>query len=251
MSLLGGYIKKYRLQVILGPIFKFLEAVLEVISPMLMAKIIDVGIKNSDKPYIYKYTIILVICNIIGFGFALICQKCASVASTGISENIRNDMYKAINNYSHNEIDSIGTSSLLTRLTKDVSKVAGLISRIIRIVSRAPFLLIGSLILAIIINAKLSLIFCVVLPIIVIVLILFTKKTMPYYKVLREKLDVVSRITRENLAGIRVIRAFNHQDEEETRFEKANTEFTNKSIDVSKITSFLNPFMFISFGVVP
>lgn len=245
MKSLWGYVKSYRLQVILGPIFKFLEAVLELLNPIFMARIIDVGIKNSDKPYIFKYTIILVVCNIIGFGFALICQKCASVASTGIAEHIRNDMYQSINNYSHNEIDSIGTSSLLTRLTKDVSRVTSLISRIIRIVTRAPFLLIGSLILAIIINAKLSLIFCVVLPIIVGVLVLFTKKTMPYYKLLRDKLDVVSRITRENLTGIRVIRAFNHQDEEENRFEVANQDLTKKSIDVSKITSLLNPFIFL------
>lgn len=242
---IGGYVKKYKAQVILGPLFKFFEAVLELLNPIFMARIIDVGIKNSDKPYIIKYTLILVVCNIIGFVFAILCQKCASIAASGIAEQIRNDMYSTVNNYSHNEIDNFGTSSLLTRITKDVSKVTMLISKIIRIVTRAPFLLIGALILSIMINARLSLIFCVVLPIIIVVLIYFTKITMPYYKILRDKLDVVSKITRENLNGIRVIRAFNHQQEEERRFSEANHTFVRDSIKVSRITSFLNPFIFL------
>ena len=147
MNGVGKYIKKYKAQVILGPLFKFLEAVLELLNPIFMARIIDIGIKNSDKPYILKYTAILVVCNIVGFAFAIICQKCASIAATGICEQIRNDMYETINNYSHREIDDIGTSSIVTRITKDVWKVASLISKVIRVVSRAPFLLIGALIL--------------------------------------------------------------------------------------------------------
>lgn len=245
MNGLGGYVKRYKAQVILGPLFKFLEAVLELLNPIFMARIIDIGIKNSDKPYIIKYTLILVACNIIGFAFAIICQKCASIAATGIAESIRNDMYETINNYSHNELDNFGTSSIVTRLTKDVFKVTSLISKLIRVVSRAPFLLIGALILSIMINAKLSLIFCIVLPIIIGVLVYFTKITMPYYKILRDKLDVVSRITRENLNGVRVIRAFNHQNEEDIRFTEANHGYVKDSIKVSKITSFLNPFIYL------
>ena len=252
MKSMGGYVKKYKAQVILGPLFKFLEAVLELLNPIFMARIIDIGIKNSDKPYIIKFTLILVACNILGFAFAIICQKCASVAATGIAESIRNDMYETINNYSHNEIDNFGTSSLVTRITKDVSKVTTLISKLIRIVTRAPFLLIGALILSIMINAKLSIIFCVVLPVIVIILVYFTKKTMPYYKLLRDKLDVVSKITRENLNGIRVIRAFNHQNEEEKRFTSANHDYTKDSIKVAKITSFLNPliYLIVDFAII-
>ena len=105
MNGIGGYVKKYKAQVILGPLFKFLEAVLELLNPIFMARIIDIGIKNSDKAYIVKYTLILVACNIIGFCFAIICQKCASIAATGIARQIRNDMYTKINNYSHNEIE--------------------------------------------------------------------------------------------------------------------------------------------------
>lgn len=240
-----GYIKKYKVRTFLGPFFKLLEALLELLSPILMARIIDIGIKNSDKPYIIKYGIIILICNILGFACAVICQKCASVVSCGISTEIRKDMYEKINEFSHNEIDQFGTSSLVTRLTNDVFRVRSLISRLIRVVSRTPCLLIGSLILSIFINPKLSIIFCVVLPIIVIALVIFTKTTMPYYKILRNKLDTVSKITRENLNGVRVVRAFNHQDEEDKRFSYANHDFTADSIKVSKITSLLNPFIFL------
>ena len=240
-----GYIKKYKVRTFLGPFFKLLEALLELLSPILMARIIDIGIKNSDKPYIIKYGIIILVCNILGFACAVICQKCASVVSCGISTEIRKDMYEKINEFSHNEIDQFGTSSLVTRLTNDVFRVRSLISRLIRVVSRTPCLLIGSLILSIFINPKLSIIFCVVLPIIVIALVIFTKTTMPYYKILRNKLDTVSKITRENLNGVRVVRAFNHQDEEDKRFSYANHDFTADSIKVSKITSLLNPFIFL------
>lgn len=240
-----GYIKKYKVRTFLGPFFKLLEALLELLSPILMARIIDIGIKNSDKPYIIKYGIIILVCNILGFACAVICQKCASVVSCGISTEIRKDMYEKINEFSHNEIDQFGTSSLVTRLTNDVFRVRNLISMLIRVVARTPCLLIGSLILSIFINPKLSIIFCVVLPIIVIALVIFTKSTMPYYKILRSKLDTVSKITRENLNGVRVVRAFNHQDEEDKRFSYANHDFTADSIKVSKITSLLNPFIFL------
>ena len=123
MKTVGGYLKKFKAQVILGPIFKFLEAVLELLNPIFMARIIDVGINNSDKPYIIKFTLILVVCNILGFLFAITCQKCASIASTGIAEDIRNDMYETINNFSHNEIDSFAPSSIITRITKPSTKL--------------------------------------------------------------------------------------------------------------------------------
>ena len=240
-----GYFKKYKVQTFLGPFFKLLEAALELLNPVLMAKVIDVGIKNSDKPYILKYLSIILVCNILGFGCAVICQKCASYVSCNVATNMRNDMYEKINDFSHKEIDDFGTSSLVTRLTNDVDRIRSLISMLIRVVARTPCLLIGSLILSIFINAKLSLIFCVVLPIIIATLVVFTKKTMPYYKKLRDKLDTVARITRENLNGARVIRAFNHQDEEDKRFSFANRDFTKDSITVSKITSLLNPFIFL------
>ena len=182
-----------------------------------MARIIDIGIKNGDKVYILRVSGIILICNLLGFICAVISQKCASVASCGIAQHMRSDMYDKINEFSHEEIDKFGTSSLLNRVTNDVSRMERLISKLIRVIARTPCLLVGSLILSIFINKRLSLIFCVVLPIIILVLVWFTKTSLPYYRILREKLDTVSKITRENLNGIRVIRAFNHQEEEKKR----------------------------------
>lgn len=240
-----GYFKRYKVQVILGPLFKLFEALLELLNPILMARIIDIGIKNGDKVYILRVSGIILICNLLGFICAVISQKCASVASCGIAQHMRSDMYDKINEFSHEEIDKFGTSSLLNRVTNDVSRMERLISKLIRVIARTPCLLVGSLILSIFINKRLSLIFCVVLPIIILVLVWFTKASLPYYRILREKLDTVSKITRENLNGIRVIRAFNHQEEEKKRFGKANKDLADDSIKVARIMSFLNPFIYL------
>ena len=194
----------------------------------------------------------LIALNIVGFGFAVICQKCAAVASVGISSKIREDMYVNINNLSHAELDKFGTSSLLTRLTNDVSQIENMISILIRVMIRVPCLLIGSIILSISINLKLSLVFLVVIPILAIILIMFTKKTMPFFKLVRQKLDIVSRITRENLSGIRVVRAFNHQNHEKNRFFDANDKLVKTQIGVSQISALLNPliFLIVDFAII-
>lgn len=245
MKSLAKYLKYYKLQVILGPIFKLIEAILELSCPILVAKIVDHGIAYADTAYIIKYGIIVIALNIIGFCFAVICQKCASVASVGIATKIREDMYTNINSLSHAELDKFGTSSLLTRLTNDVSQIENMVSILIRVMIRCPCLLIGSIILSMTINLKLSLVFLVVIPLLVIVLIIFTKKTMPFFKLVRQKLDVVSRITRENLSGVRVVRAFNHQEEEKDRFFDANEKLVKTTIGVSQISALLNPFIFL------
>ena len=252
MKNLAKYLKYYKLQVILGPIFKLLEALLELSCPILVAKIIDYGIANADTSFIIKYGILVIALNLVGFGFAIICQKCASIASVGIASKIRADMYDNINKLSHAEIDKFGTSSLLTRITNDVSQIELMVSILIRVMIRCPCLLIGSILLSMSINLKLSLVFLVVIPILAIILILFTKKTMPFFKLVRQKLDVVSRITRENLSGIRVVRAFNHQDEEQNRFGDANDKLVKTSIAVSQISALLNPliYLIVDFAII-
>ncbi|MFQ6723761.1 MAG: ABC transporter ATP-binding protein [Clostridia bacterium] len=252
MKNLSKYLKYYKLQVILGPVFKLIEALLELSCPILVAKIIDHGIAFADTSYIIKYGLIVIAINVIGFFFAVACQKCASVASVGIASKIREDMYNNINNLSHAEIDKFGTSSLLTRLTNDVSQIEIMVSILIRVMIRCPCLLIGSIILSLSINLKLSLVFLVVIPILAIVLIIFTKKTMPFFKLVRQKLDIVSRITRENLSGVRVVRAFNHQDEEEKRFYDANDKLVKTTIGVSQISALLNPliFLIVDFAII-
>ena len=245
MKHLVKYLKFYKIQIILGPICKLIETILELICPVLVAKIIDYGISNGDTSFIIKYGIIVVALNIIGFAFGTICQKCASITSVGVATKIRQDMFNHINTLSHAEIDKFGTSSLLTRLTNDIYQLELMTSILIRVMIRCPCLLIGSIILSMMINLKLSLVFLVVIPILTIVLMLFTKKSMPFYKLVRQRLDVVSRITRENLTGIRVIRAFNHQEEEKTRFFDANEKLVKTSIGVSQISALLNPLIFL------
>ena len=252
MKNLSKYLKYYKLQVIIGPIFKLIEAVLELICPILVAKIIDVGISAGDSGYIIKYGIIVVGLNIIGFVFSVICQKCASVASVGIATKIRDDMYENINNLSHAEIDKFGTSSLLTRLTNDVYQIEVMVSILIRVMIRCPCLLIGSIILSMTINLKLSIVFLIVIPVLTLILIFYTKKTMPFFKLIRQRLDTVSRITRENLSGVRVVRAFNQQPQEEKRFFTANDKLVKTSITVSQISALLNPliFLIVDFAII-
>ena len=252
MKNLAKYLKFYKLQVILGPICKLIEALLELSCPILVAKIIDHGISSGDTSYIIKYGIIVIAINLIGFAFAVICQKCASVSSVGIATKIREDMYTNINNLSHAEIDKFGTSSLLTRLTNDVEQIERMVAILIKIMIRCPCLLIGSIVLSMAINLKLSLVFLVVIPILAIILIIFTKKTMPFFKLVRQKLDIVSRITRENLSGVRVVRAFNHQNEEKERFFDANEKLVKTNIGVSQISALLNPliFLIVDFAII-
>lgn len=252
MKNLAKYFKYYKFQAILGPLFKLIETILELLCPILVAKIIDHGIASADTAYIIKYGIIVIAVNVISFCFAVGGQKCASVASVGIASKIREDMYKNINQLSHAEIDNFGTSSLLTRLTNDVSQVEVMVSILIRVMIRCPCLLIGSIALSMGINLKLSLVFLVVIPILAIVLIIFTKKTMPFFKLVRQKLDIVSRITRENLSGARVVRAFNHQDYEKERFFDANDKLVKTNISVSQISALLNPliFLIVDFAII-
>ncbi len=252
MKNIAKYLKYYKLQVLLGPIFKLIEAILELSCPILVAKIIDIGIASGDAGYIIKYGLIVIALNIIGFAFAIGCQKCASIASVGIATKIREDMYTNINNLSHAELDKFGTSSLLTRLTNDVAQIENMVSIFIRVMIRCPCLLIGSIVLSMMINLKLSVVFLVVIPILTIVLIIFTKKTMPFFKLVRQKLDGVSRITRENLSGVRVVRAFNHQQEEEKRFFDANDKLVKTTISVSQISALLNPliYLIVDFAII-
>jgi len=245
MKNLAKYLKYYKLQVMLGPLCKLIETILELSCPILVAKIIDHGITSGDTSFIIKYGVIVVALNVIGFCFAIVCQKCASISSVGIATKIREDMYTNINKLSHAEIDKFGTSSLLTRLTNDVTQIENMVSILIRVMIRCPCLLIGSIILSLTINLKLSLIFLVVIPVLAIILVLFTKKTMPFFKLVRQKLDIVSRITRENLSGVRVVRAFTHETHEKERFYDANEKLVKTNIGVSQISALLNPLIFL------
>lgn len=245
MKMLWGYLKKYKWYVIIGPFFKLLESILELCNPLIVAEIIDVGVKNSDINYIIRYGLLILILNVVGYGFSLICQKCSSLASTGVSTSIRKDLYKKITNFSHAELDSFGTASLVNRIINDVNQVENAVNISLRLLLRVPFLLIGAFIISLVINPKMSIVFLVLIPIVCVLLWIYTKKTSPHFVIMREKLDVVSKITRENLEGTRVIRAFNKQADEKKRFEHSSDDYTKTSIRISKISSLLSPLVFL------
>ncbi len=236
------YLTAFKKEVIIGQTAKFIEAVFEVLVPLIMANIIDKGINGGEgKPYIYKMGGLLVLLGILGLGFALICQYLASKASQGVGTVMRNDMFRHINSLSHAELDRIGTPSLITRLTNDINQVQTAVAMYIRLVVRAPFIVIGSAIMAISVDRKLSLVFLVVIPLVVLILYLVMSRSIKYYKVIQKKLDRISLVTREGLSGVRVIRAFSRQDTEQHRFDEANDEYLRISLDVGKLSALLNP----------
>lgn len=249
MIRLSRYLKYYKKQVIIGPIFKWMEAIFELIIPLVMAQIIDVGIKNRDKDYILLMGGVMVLLGLLGLCFAVICQYSASVASQGIGTIMRNDLFRHINTLSHKELDSIGTNSLITRVSNDVNQMQLAVAMLIRLVVRAPFLVLGATVMAMMLDLKLSLIFIIIAPLVSLVLYLVMNKSIPFYRVRQKKLDKISLITRENLTGIRVIRAFSKQEKEEKRFEKASDDLTNAMVSVGKISAFLNPLLFVIMNV--
>lgn len=241
MRKLVKYLKKYKKNVILGPIFKLTEAVFELIVPLVMAQIIDVGIANKGSGYIWKMGGVLVLLGVCGLGFALICQYVASVASQGFGTELRRELYHHINTLSHKEVDEFGTPSLITRLTSDINQLQVAVAMLIRLVVRAPFLVIGSTIMAFMIDAKLALIFVLVIPLVAIVMWLVTTRTIPFFKSIQKKLDKTSLITRENLVGARAVRAFSKQEYEQERFKDNAEDIEKAAVRAGKISALLSP----------
>ena len=252
MFKLAHYLKYFKKEVILGPIFKLTEAIFELIVPLVMAKIIDVGIKNSDLPYIFKMGGLMLLLGVAGLCFALTCQYFAAKASQGVGTVIRNDLYRRINTLSHAEIDRIGTPSLITRITNNVNQLQLAVAMLIRLVSRAPFLVVGATMMSMLLDLRLSLIFLLVMPLLALVLYLVMSRSVPFYRTIQKKLDRLSLITRENLSGVRVIRAFSKQNTEENRFNEASDDLLKSSVMVGKIAALLNPltFLIINFSIL-
>lgn len=245
MKMLFGYLKKYKRFVILGPLFKLVEAFLELLNPLLVAEIIDIGVSTGDTGFIIRMGLIILASNVIAFCLSLFSQKCASLTSVGVATDIRDDMFKKISSFSHSELDKFGTASLVNRLINDIMQIENAVSVFMKMMIRVPFLLVGAFVLSLIINIKTSLIFLVLIPIMLIILIFYMKKTTPYFKIMRTKLDKITKITKENLSGTRVIRAFNKQNDEQRRFEDASEDYTHTSIKVSKISALLNPIIYL------
>ncbi|MFR8003979.1 MAG: ABC transporter ATP-binding protein [Hydrogeniiclostridium sp.] len=249
---LARYLKQYKLQVILGPLFKLTEAVFELIVPLITAMIIDNGVKKGDVPYIWRMGGLMLLLGIVGLLCAIVCQKMASIASQGVGTVLRNELFHHINSLSHAEVDRFGTPSLITRITSDVNQLQYAVAMLIRLVIRAPFLAIGAVVMALFIDLKLGLIFVVVTPLIALVLYLVMSRSVPYFRVMQKKLDRISLVSREGLSGARVVRAFSRQKHEEERFTQAAEDQTRTAIQVGKLSALLNPLTYaiMNFGIV-
>jgi len=252
MLKLARFLKNYKIQLIFGPAFKLTEAIFELIVPIVMASIIDKGVNNNDTLYVYKMGGVLVLLGVTGFACALICQYFASVASQGTGTVLRNELFRHINTLSHAELDKFGTHTLVTRLTNDVNQIQLAVAMLIRLVIRAPFLVIGAVIMTVMIDTKLSMIILAITPIIACIIYFIMNKLTPFYKLIQKKLDNITLITRENLSGARVIRAFSRQDKERKRFTEAGDDLADTAVRVAKLSALLNPFtsVIMNIGII-
>lgn len=241
MIKLVHYLKNFRKQVILGPIFKLTEAVFELIVPLVMAQIIDNGIYGQDRAYIFKMGGVLLLLAVVGLCCALTCQYFAAKASQGVGTEIRHDLFHHINELSYAEIDAVGTPGLINRLTNDVNQLQLSVAMLIRLVVRAPFLVIGATVMASMLDLKLSLLFVAAAVLIAVSIYLVMSRSIPFYQKIQKQLDKVSLITRENLSGVRVIRAFSGQKKETKRFNESAQDISKTAITVGKISALLNP----------
>lgn len=252
MKRLLPYMKGYWKECILGPVFKLLEAIFELIVPLVTARMIDVGIANRDMGYIWRMGGLMIVLAACGLLFALICQYFASKCAYGFGTALRSALYRHVNTLSHSALDRIGTASLITRITSDTNTVQSGLNMMIRLATRCPFLIIGAAIMAMRIDLKLSVIFLIAIPIIGVLLYGVTCWTIPRYGENQGKLDNIARHTRENLDGVRVIRAFSRQEEEIASYREDCDVFAKRSIAVGRVGAILNPasFLIMNLGVV-
>ena len=245
MFRLFRYLKEYIVESILGPLFKMTEATFELITPVVMAKIIDVGIKNGDKAYIYRMGGVLVLLGVLGLVCSLTAQYFAAKASVNFGTGVRRDLYRHINRLSHEDIDKIGTSTLITRITSDVNQAQTGVNMLLRLFLRSPFIVAGAIIAALMINVKLTLIFLIASPIIAFVIYLVMSFSIPRYTLIQKKSDRVSLLTRENLVGARVIRAFSRQEEEKKDFLETSDSLMKTQLVVGRVSALLNPVTYV------
>lgn len=241
MNNLLKFIRPYKKQVILGPIFKLLEAIFEVSIPTIMVLITDRGIGTKNINYIIEIGLIMFLMACLGVLSSFTCQYFASIASQGFGTALRNEMFKKIGTFSYNEIDDFGTSSLINRVTNDVNQLQLALALFIRLAIRVPFLCIGGIIMAMLLDVKLSVIMYLSIPLFAFAVYLIMSKSLPLYKVVQKKLDKLALILRENLSGVRVIRAFSRVESEKVRFREANENLAGTAIKVGKISALMNP----------
>lgn len=249
MKKLLMYLKDYKLEAVMAPLFKMLEASFELIVPLVMASIIDKGIANSDKPFIFKMCGILIVLALIGLTCSITAQYFSAKAAVGVSTKLRHSLFSHVETLSFAEMDTIGNSTLITRMTSDVNQVQSGVNMLLRLFLRSPFIVFGAMIMAFTVDVKAALVFVVTIPLLSIVVFGVMALTMPLYKKVQGGLDVVLGHTRENLAGARVIRAFNKEADESAAFEESNNFLTNMQVVVGRLSALTNPLTYIIINI--
>lgn len=245
MRKLIRFLSRYKLESIVGPLFKLLEASFELVVPLIMASVIDTGIRNADSGYIYRMGGLLVLMGVLGLVCSLTAQYFAAKAAMGFGTELRSALFAHINSLSHSEIDRLGASSLITRMTSDVNQAQSGVNLVLRLFLRSPFIVVGAIIMAFMIDVRLTLIFLAATPLLALAIYYVMAKTIPAYKAIQNKLDHVSLITRENLSGVRVIRAFSKQEAEQERFQQAGEGLMNMQLAAGRISALMNPATFV------
>lgn len=245
MKKLLVYLKDYIKESILGPLFKLLEALFELFVPLVIAAIIDTGIENDDTGYIIKMCLVLVLLGFVGLAFSITAQYFAAKASVGFVSKIRHVLFGHIQSLSYSELDQIGTSTLITRMTSDMNQVQNGMNLALRLLLRSPFVVFGAMIMAFTIDVPSAMIFVYVTVVLLIVVFGIMLGSIPLYKKVQQKLDAVMTVTRENLTGVRVIRAFCKEDEETDDFINKNNELTASQKFVGKISALMNPVTYV------
>lgn len=252
MKQLLPFLKNYKIQSVLAPLFKMLEAVFELIVPLVVASIINDGIREGNLKLVVSKALLLVLLAVVGMSAAITAQFFAAKAATGFATEVRHSLFEKIQSFSFNEIDRIGTSTLITRMTNDVNQAQSTVNMVLRLFLRSPFIVVGALVMALTIDAKISIIFLLVIVLLSVVVAVIMKCTVPMYKNVQNTLDSVTLMTRENLTGARVIRAFTEEDDEYNKFKEKNNLLAHFQRSVGRISALMNPitYIIINLGIV-
>lgn len=243
------YLKDYKKETVLGPLFKLLEASFELIIPLVMAQIIDVGIRNKDVSYVLKMIGIMVLLGIVGLVCSITAQYYAAKAATRFGTTLRHNLFKHIQSLSYTEMDTLGSTTLITRMTSDINQVETMVNLFLRLFLRSPFVVIGAMIMAFYVNIKGALVFAVAIPLLAIVVFGIMLVSIPLYDKVQSGLDKILVSIRENLTGVRVIRAFHKEEQEKQEFKKKNSTLVNAQLRVGKISAILNPITYTMINV--
>ena len=249
MKKLLVYLKDYKKESVIAPLFKMLEALFDLLVPLVVASIINRGIKYGDKTYIYQMCGVLILLAVVGLTCALCAQYFAAKAAVGFAAGLRHALFAHIQGLSFTELDTQGTSALMNRMTSDVNQLQNGVNMALRLLMRSPFIVFGAMIMAFTVNAQAALVFAVVIPVLFLIVFGIIYVTLPLYRRVQERLDQVLRRTRENLSGVRVIRAFHREDEEIESFQSDNETLKKEQLFVGKLSALMNPLTYVIINI--